>query len=86
LSSKQSDQQTADYVAMRDCGTGDCKIVFRTAPSQCGAIAIVAEVTGPNPAWGAGKHGNRAQAEFAAMTNCQKHTRGQCTVRATVCN
>lgn len=86
LSSNQQDQSWADYAALRSCGLTSCKLIFRTTARQCGAIAVVDEVRGPNPAWGAGKHGNRAQAELAAVTNCQKHTKSQCKIRRVECN
>jgi uncharacterized protein DUF4189 len=86
LSSNEETQTKADDVATKECGGDKCKIVFRTAAKQCGAIAMVGEAKGPNPAWGAGKHGNRAQAELAAVTNCQKHTKSQCKIRSVECN
>ena len=82
LSSNEVSQTKADDVAMKECGGDKCKIVFRTSARECGAIAVAGSGTG----WGAGKNALRASAELAAMTNCQKHTKGQCKVRTTECN
>ena len=81
LSSNEDSQGKADDVALKICGNDKCKIVFRTASRQCGAIA-----TGEGAAWGGGKHPQRATAELAAMQNCQKHTKGQCKIRGVECN
>jgi len=86
LSSNEDSQTKADDVATKICGGEKCKIVFRTGPKECGAVAMVSEAKGPNPAWGAGKHGQRGTAELAAMTNCQKHTKSQCKIRGVECN
>jgi hypothetical protein len=86
LSSNEETQSKAEEVAKKICGSDSCKIVFRTAAKECGAIAMVSEAKGPNPAWGAGKHGQRGTAELAAMTNCQKHTKSQCKIRGVECN
>jgi len=83
LSSNEETQSKADDVAMKECGGDKCKIVFRMTPRECGAIAVAGS---DSSAWGAGKHAQRATAELAAMTNCQKHTKGQCKVRAAECN
>jgi hypothetical protein len=82
LSSNEDTQLKADDVALKECGGGKCKIVFRTRPRECGAIATAETGTG----WGAGKHAQRAVAELAAVTNCQKKTKGQCKVRGAECN
>jgi uncharacterized protein DUF4189 len=82
LSSNEESQSKADDVAMKECGSDKCKIVFRTAARECGAIAIAGSGNG----WGGGKHAQKATAELAAMTNCQKHTKGQCKVRSAECN
>ena len=86
LSSNEETQSKAEDVAKKICGSDSCKIVFRTVAKECGAIAMVGEAKGPNPPWGAGKHGQRAAAELAAMTNCQKRTKGQCKIRGVECN
>ncbi len=82
LSSNEESQTKADDVAMKECGGDKCKIVFRMAARECGAIAIA----GTGNGWGGGKHAQKATAELAAMTNCQKHTTGQCKIRSAECN
>ncbi|MBV9015426.1 MAG: DUF4189 domain-containing protein [Alphaproteobacteria bacterium] len=82
LSSNEDTQSKADDVAMKECGSDKCKIVFRTAARECGAIALAETGTG----WGGGKRPNRAAAELAAMQSCQKHTKGQCKIRGAECN
>ena len=82
LSSNEDSQGKADDVAIKECGSDKCKIVFRTAARECGAIAL----SGNGNGWGAGKHMQKATAELAAMTNCQKHTTGQCKIRSVECN
>ena len=83
LSANEETQSKADDVALKICGGEKCKIVFRTAARECGAIATGESGT---TAWGGGKHAQRARAELAAMQNCQKHTKGQCKVRGAECN
>jgi hypothetical protein len=82
LSSNEDTQTKADDVALKECGGGKCKIVFRTRPRECGAIATAESGTG----WGAAKRPQRAAAELAALTNCQKRTKGQCKARGAECN
>jgi len=82
LSSNEESQKKAEEVALKICGGNKCKIIFRTAARQCGAIALAGTGTG----WGAGKHQQRARAELAALQNCQKHTKGQCKIKAAECN
>ena len=82
LSSNEETQRKADDVALKICGGDKCKIVFRTGPKQCGAIALGETGT----AWGGGMRPQRAAAELDAMQNCQKHTKGQCKVRGSDCN
>jgi hypothetical protein len=82
LSSNEETQSKADDVATKECASDKCKIVFRTGPRECGAIATGESGT----AWGGGKQANKAAAELAAMNNCQKRTKGQCKVRSSECN
>ena len=82
LSSDEASQGKADDVAMKECGGDKCKIIFRTAARECGAIALGETDT----AWGAAKRGQRAAVELAALQDCQKHTKGQCKVREAACN
>ena len=84
LSSDEESQGKADDVASKECGGDKCKIIFRTGPRECGAIATEPPESGT--AWGGGKGRQRPAAELEAMTNCQKHTKGQCKVRTWACN
>jgi hypothetical protein len=84
LSSDKSTQQQADEIAMKDCKESSCKIVFRTKPRQCGAIAT-SEREG-STAWGGATKQTLDAASLAALTDCQKRTAGQCKVRASGCN
>jgi len=83
LSSNEETQKKADEVAVKECGSDNCKIVFQMSPKECGAIAT-AESSGT--AWGAGKKSSKAGAELQAMQNCQKRTKGQCKVQTSECN
>lgn len=78
----ERDQRAADAAALKGCKSDNCKIVFRTGPKECGAIAMSED----NKAWGGAKRGQRAAAELAAMQNCQKRVSGQCKVRDSECN
>lgn len=82
LSSNEGTQAKAEEVAKKICGADNCKIVFRAAAKECGAIATAES----GNAWGAGKRPQRAAAELAAIQNCQKRTKGQCKVRGAECN
>ncbi|HEX5454638.1 MAG TPA: DUF4189 domain-containing protein [Stellaceae bacterium] len=84
LSWDKQTQKEADAAAVKDCGEGACTIVFRTRSHQCGAIAkATAE---KSTAWGAGRGNSKSAAELAAVTNCQKHTKGQCKLSTAGCN
>src|SRR5690242_8640500 len=74
----------AEELALKDCGGAKtCKVVFRTGPKQCGAIATAE--TGN--AWGASDKGDRKDTvELRAIESCQKRASGQCKVRASACN
>ena len=82
LSSNQDTQAKADEAALKECGSGKCKIVFRTAARECGAIAIDENIT----VWGGAKRLQRASAGLAADRNCQKQTKSQCKIRSIECN
>ncbi|HLY46996.1 MAG TPA: DUF4189 domain-containing protein [Stellaceae bacterium] len=84
LSWDKPTQKDADAAAMKDCVESACKIIFRTHPHQCGAVAT-SEKEG-STAWGGGVKGTREAAQLGAMQDCQKHTSGQCKVRASGCN
>ena len=72
----------AETAALKGCGTDNCKVVFRVAPKLCGAIAM----TENGKVWGGATRPERAEAELAAMQNCQKRTGGQCKIRGAECN
>ena len=80
----QPDQQHADQLALKNCKTADCKIVFPVRPGQCGALAT-SDKEG-STAWGGAVKRTRDAAGLAATNDCQKHTSDQCKVRATACN
>jgi hypothetical protein len=72
----------ADQAALKGCGTDKCKVVFRTGPKECGAIAFGDE----GKVWGGAKRDKRDAAELAALENCQKRFTGQCKIKASECN
>jgi hypothetical protein len=78
----EKNQGQADAAALKGCNSGGCKIVFRTGPQQCGAIAA----TENGKVWGGARRDQRPAAELAAMQDCQKRTQGQCKVKASECN
>lgn len=83
-SANQPDQQHADQLAVKNCKSANCKIVFPVGPRQCGALAT-SEKKG-STAWGGAVKPTRDAAGLAALNDCQKHTSGQCKVRASGCN
>ena len=82
LSWNEYDQSRADYAALLGCVAQGGKVVFRTGPRECGAIATNED----GKAWGGAKRPRRDAAELAAMQNCQHHTKGQCKIRGAECN
>ena len=78
----EENQGKADDVAMKICGSDKCKIIFRTAARECGALAQAETGNG----WGGAKRPQRAAAELAAKTDCEKHTKGQCKIKEAACN
>jgi hypothetical protein len=78
----EKSQHAADDTARKGCATDKCKVVFRTGPGQCGAIAMIPDGT----AWGGATRPKRDAAELAAIENCQKRTGGQCKVKGAECN
>jgi hypothetical protein len=78
----EQSQKAADAAALKGCASGDCKIVFRTGPQQCGAIAA----TENGKVWGGARRNQRAEAELAAMQDCQKRSSAQCKIKASGCN
>jgi hypothetical protein len=82
-SANQPDQQRADQLALKNCKSDNCKIVFPIGPRRCGALAT-SDVAGT--AWGGAVKPTRDAAQLAAIADCQKHTAGQCKLRAVGCN
>ena len=82
LSGNEVTQAKADEVALKECSSDKCKIVFRTFPRQCGAIAT----SDDDNVWGGAKRLQRAAAELAALQNCRKRTKAQCKARNVECN
>ncbi len=80
----QPDQQHADQLALKNCKSANCKIVFPVGPGLCGALAT-SEKQG-STAWGGAAKPTRDAAVLAATNDCKKHTSGQCKVRASGCN
>ena len=80
----QPSEKQADDVALKGCASDKCKIVFRTAAGQCGAIAS----TENGKAWGGAKRPKREDAEKAALASCEKRpgAAGKCKVRTADCN
>src|SRR5271170_3996713 len=56
----EKSQQLADEGALKGCGSDTCKIVFRTGPKECGAIAM----TENGKVWGGAKRPTREAAEL----------------------
>lgn len=78
----EANQKQADDAAVKGCNTTGCKVVFQVGPKLCGAIAQ----TDDGKIWGGAKRPTKAAAELAAMQNCQKRTKVQCTMKGAECN
>jgi hypothetical protein len=78
----EANQKQAEDVAIKNCNTTGCKVVFRVAPKQCGAIAL----TDDGKIWGGSTRPTKAAAELAAIEGCQKRTKVQCAVKGSECN
>jgi hypothetical protein len=78
----QESEQRAGDAALKGCASDKCKVVFRTGPKECGAIAM----TNDFKVWGGARRDQRAAAELAAIGDCQQRTSAQCKVRASECN
>jgi clan AA aspartic protease (TIGR02281 family) len=78
----QASQARADEAALKGCASESCKIVFRIAAGQCGAIAM----TENGKAWGGAARSEREAAERAALDNCEKRSAGSCKARSVQCN
>lgn len=82
LSWNQESTSQADEAALKGCESDKCKIVFRTKPRQCGAIATNED----GKIWGGATRPKRDAAERAAVENCEKRTSSQCKLRGAQCN
>ena len=81
----EPNQARASELAKKDCGgSADCRL-FPVPPGQCGALAT-AENHKESNAWGVSIRPNRDDAQARAISDCQKHTKGQCKVRGSECN
>lgn len=78
----EATEKAAEAAALKGCASSGCKVIFHMGPQQCGALAA----SESDKAWGAAYRNQRAAAELAAMQDCQKHTSGQCKVKASVCD
>ena len=74
-------QQRANQLAMRECGSEQCKVRFGVPPGMCGAFAT----PDAGPAWGGAVKKSLDDARFAAMRNCQKNANRKCTLRENKC-
>jgi hypothetical protein len=78
----ERNQPAADAAALKGCVADGCKVVFRTGPGQCGAIAM----TENGKVWGGARRETRDGAKLAALEDCQKRTKEQCVVHGNECN
>jgi hypothetical protein len=78
----EDSERAAGDAALKGCGTDKCKVVFRTGPKECGAIAM----TPDGKVWGGARRDKRDAAELAAIENCQQRTKDQCKMKASECN
>src|SRR3954451_24346501 len=78
----EANQKQPEDVAIKNCNTTGCKVVFRVAPKQCGAIAV----TDDGKIWGGSTRPTKAAAELAAIQGCQKRIKVQCAVKGSECN
>jgi hypothetical protein len=75
-------QDRADELAVENCKSSGCKVIYRFGPALCGAVATTKD----------GKHAgtasrpNRAAASSAALKDCEKDNAGECVVRVAGCN
>lgn len=82
LSWNQESTSRADEMALKGCASDKCKVVFRTGPSQCAAIATDED----GKVWGGATRRKREEAEHAAVENCEKRTAAGCKLRGAQCN
>jgi hypothetical protein len=81
-STNQPDQQHADQLALKNCKSDNCKLVFPVGPKQCGAFAT----TSDGNAWGGAVRPTRDAAQSAAAADCEKRASGKCAVKQAACN
>jgi hypothetical protein len=74
--------ERAAEAAVSDCGATGCKVIIRTRPAMCAALAT--NESGKYAGGAARK--DRDAARLAALNDCQKGNAGECTVRVTDCN
>ena len=72
----------AAEMALRECGASGCKVIIRTPPAMCAALAT----TENGKYAGGASRRDRDAARLAALANCQKGNAGNCIVRITDCN
>ena len=82
LSWNQDTREKADEAALKGCASDKCKVVFRTTPQQCGAIAT----NDSGKVWGGATRPKREAAERAAVENCEKRASDACKLRGAQCN
>lgn len=82
FSSNELTEGAADAAALKGCASSTCKIVFRTGPKQCGAIAAA----GDGKVWGGARRDREDAAEQAAIGNCEKRSGAGCKLRISRCN
>ena len=75
-------QKRANEAALRECGSDGCSVRFGVPPDMCGAFAT----PDSGKAWGGSVRKTIDAAKLAAVKNCQKHAKKQCTVRESQCN
>ena len=78
----QISQSRAEEAALKGCASESCKVVFRIAAGQCGAIAMSDNGT----IWGGATRSDHAAAERAAVENCEKRSSASCRPRSVQCN
>lgn len=73
----------AERTALGYCRSGGCRIVVRTGPGQCSAIAASAH-SGTWYHWSAA--GSRGGAEHDAIRGCERDSGQSCTIQVWQCN
>jgi len=78
----QDTPERAAEVALGACGVAGCKVIVRTGPAMCSALAT----TENGKYIGAASRADRVDARLAALANCQKGNAGECAIQLTTCN